>query len=31
MGQDLVRSDRVERLEAIEEQDHNIHVPHPGM
>jgi predicted metal-dependent phosphoesterase TrpH len=28
MGQDLVRSDRVERLEAIEEQDHNIHAPH---
>jgi predicted metal-dependent phosphoesterase TrpH len=30
MGQDLVRSDRVQRLEAIEEHDHNIHAPHPN-
>lgn len=30
MGQDLVRSDRVERFEAVEEQDHDIHVPHPN-
>jgi hypothetical protein len=30
MGQDLVRSDRVEWLEAMEEQDHNIYAPHPS-
>jgi alpha,alpha-trehalase len=28
MGQDLVRSYRVQRLEAIEEQDHDVHAPH---
>jgi hypothetical protein len=30
VGQDLVRSDRVERLEAIEEQDHDVHAPQPN-
>src|SRR3984957_16324534 len=30
MGQNLVRSYRVERLEAIEEQDHDVHRPHPS-